>query len=435
MKPNVVVILTDQQQAQALGYVNSSYLTPNLDALAAKGVSFSHYYSCSAQCTPSRAAMMTGHYPHEVGVYQIGHALSPRYSTVGKTFLNAGYRTAYFGKWHLFSPETEHGFMIVDYKNNGVAHGSIDPNENTQQGMDARTTAKALNFLSEVSSDRPFFLVISWYAPHPPFRDIAPYSDHFLSDRMAVPQSFYDDDLSTKPSWQAVRASQGESLLTEELVRADARAYRSQVAYMDWNVGRVLDTVQRRGLAKNTVIVFTSDHGDMQGSHRLRYKGVLPYEELYRIPLIIYAPDWVPPRKIVPDMASNVSLSATLLELAQLSVPASFHGPSLVPKILADKSEGDQTVFIEHWRAYWGYHPFRGIVTPEWKYVYYFKDDVEEMYDRKHDPDEITNEARNPRYVQLKSVLRSRVDEWWERTGGTRTQPIKVQTGWIDTEH
>ncbi len=380
--------------------------------------------------------MMTGRYPHEVGVYQIGHALSPRYSSVGKVFSDAGYRTAYFGKWHLFSPQTEHGFTTVDYKEDGVDHGSIDPNENTQQGLDARATAQALNFLSEIPSSQPYFLVISWYAPHPPFRAINPYIEYFPLDSMPVPQSFYDDDLSTKPAWQKARASEGESFLNEELVRKDAQAYRSQIAYMDWNVGRIMDVLRRRGFLENTVVVFTSDHGDMQGCHRLRYKGVLPYDELYRTPLIIYDPSRMPLRKIIRDMVSNVSLPATLLELAKLSVPESFHGASLLPKILSDKTEGEQIIYIEHWRAYWGFHPFRGVVTPQWKYVYYFEDHVEELYDRQNDRNELTNQADNPLFSRQKTLLRRRVDKWWEDTGGTQVQPIEVKTaGWIDTEH
>ncbi len=433
MKQNVVLIVTDQQQAQALGCVNSSYKTPNLDKLAARGVRFSHNYCASGQCTPSRAAMMTGCYPHEVGVLQIGHALSQQYRTIGKHFREAGYHTAYFGKWHLFADIKDHGFDTIDYREDGVDHGTIDPSEQTQQGLDARATAKALNFLSEVSDQQPFFLVISWYAPHPPFRAIDPYVDQFSLEDMPVPVSFYQDDLSSKPSWQKIRAAYGESLLTEEQVREDARNYRSQVSYLDWNVGRVLDILEQRRIIDRTVVVFTTDHGDMQGSHRLRYKGVLSYEELYRIPLIIYDPNRNPARKVISDLVSNVSLPATLAELAGLPVPEKFHGASLVDKLTAQEISGEQMIYIEHWKAYWGFHPLRGLITPHWKYVYYFEDKAEELYDREDDPHELVNQADNPSYQDIKTDLRVQVDDWWSRTGGLTVKPIEVKTaGWID---
>ena len=144
--------------------------------------------------------------------------------------------------------------------------------------------------------------------------------------------------------------------------------------------------------------------------------------------MIVCDPSRTPARKVIPDMVSNVSLPATLLELAGLEVPKAIQGASLAEKLNADEISGEQMIYIEHWRAGWGFHPFRGVVSPEWKYVYYFEDDEEELYHLQGDPHELVNRAQDPSYQQLKVDLRRRVDDWWDQTGGVTVEPIEVKT-------
>ena len=426
---NVLLILTDQHQADALGCVDPSYETPNLDDLARKGVRFTEAYCASGQCTPSRAAMMAGRYPHELGVLQIGHALPSSADTVGKVFESAGYQTAYFGKWHLYSPREEHGFQVTDYRTDGIDHGSIDPSEESRQAEDALAAARLLNYLHDLDTNRPFFAVISWHAPHPPFRNISPYSDRIPLESMPVPKSFTLDDLSTKPPWQKARATRGESHLTEDIVRSDAKAYRSQVAYVDWNVGRIVDALRQKGVLDKTVLAFTADHGDMQGAHRLRYKGVVPYQELYRVPFILCDPDQEK-GQLSSRLVSTVSLPATLVDCAGLPVPKSYSGPSLRPLLERGKAPWEDRVFIQHWRAYWGFHPFVGVITPEWKFVKYLLDREEtELYSRLDDPLELRNLSRDPTYRATEQHLLALLRQWWHETGALSTPPDQVRDG------
>lgn len=434
---NVIMISTDQQSANAMGCVDSSYWTPHLDRLAQLGVRYTGAISASAQCTPSRATWMTGKYPHQVGVNQIGHVLDPQEWGIAKAFNAAGCETVYFGKWHLGLSASAHDFQVTEYRTEGLELGGAHPNSAFHSHKDAVSTTMALNYLEDYDGSKPFFMKLCWYMPHPnapadkPFERVERFADRFPLEEMPVPRSFYEDDLSTKPAFQAERANTGESKLTDALVRRDAQRYRSMLALMDWNLGRLLEKLEDKGLLDRTAIVFTSDHGDLQGAHRLRLKGVLPYKELYHVPLIVYVPGLRPSRSVVPDLVSSAAVPGTLLETAGLRVPSECEGGSLLPHAMRDERPPEEHVFFEHYKAYWGHHPFRGVQTPAWKYVYYYEENMEEMYDLLHDPDEMRNVAGQPEAEVERRRLRELVDRWWEDTGGlTRTPIVDPDNPW-----
>ncbi|MEK3723118.1 sulfatase family protein [Paenibacillus sp. FSL H8-0034] len=426
---NVIMIATDQQKVDAMSCVDSSYHTPNLDKLVERGVRFTGVISTSAQCSPSRATWMTGKYPHQVGVYNIGHVLDPEEWGIAKEFNKAGYETVYFGKWHLGLSAAAHEFQITDYRTDGMELGGANPDPRFHSNKDAVTTSKALNYLEACEGNKPFFMKLCWYMPHPntpvdsPFELVEHFARQFPLEDMPIPNSYLHDDLSSKPSFQRQRALDSESELTEELVRRDAQRYRAMLTLMDWNLGRLMEKLEAKGLIENTTILFTSDHGDMQGAHRLRLKGVLPYKELYNVPVILYVPGITPSRKVIPDLVSSAAVTGTLLAAAGIEVPAECEGGSLFPSLEQPEPPVDELVFFEHYKAYWGYHPLRGVQSPEWKYVYYFEDDVEEMYNLRLDPDELVNVAGQPEAESARSRLRQAVDEWWTATGGL-TRPF-----------
>ncbi|SDE20608.1 choline-sulfatase [Paenibacillus sp. UNCCL117] len=428
---NVIMIATDQQRADAMGCVDPSYYTPNLDRLAAMGVRFTGAISTSAQCTPSRASWMTGKYPHQVGVNQIGHVLDPGEWGIAKAFNEAGFETAYFGKWHLGLSAAEHEFQVTGYRTDGVELDGANKDPRFHSNKDAHTTAQALNYLEDYNGGKPFFMKVSWYMPHPnspedpPFERIERYEDRFPLAEMPIPASYELDDLSGKPPFQRQRSRKGESELSEALVRRDAQRYRSLLALMDTNLGRLLAKLEAKGLMNDTAILFTSDHGDMQGAHRLRLKGVLPYKELYNVPLVLYVPGEAVSRKLIPDLVSSAAIPGTLLAAAGVEVPEECEGGSLLPRLGEDSPPAGEHVFFEHHRAYWGYHPLRGVQTPEWKYVYYFEDGLEEMYHLAQDPDELVNVAGRPDAEEERLRLRQAVDAWWEATGGLSRTPIE----------
>ncbi|MFC5451595.1 sulfatase family protein [Paenibacillus aestuarii] len=428
---NVIMIATDQQKVSAMGCVDASYRTPQLDRLAERSVRFTGVISTSAQCSPSRASWMTGKYPHQVGVNQIGHVLDPREWGIAKEFNHAGYETAYFGKWHLGLSASAHDFQITHYRTDELELGGANTDPRFLSNKDAVTTAMALNYLEDYQGDKPFFLKVCWHMPHPnapidqPFELIERYAEQFQLADMPIPDSFLRDNLAGKPVFQRERSETGESLLTEELVRRDAQRYRTMLSLMDWNLGRLIAKLEAKGLLVNTAILFTSDHGDMQGAHRLRLKGVLPYKELYNVPLILYVPGVSPSRKVIPDLVSSAAVPGTLLAAAGLEVPAEFEGGSLLPHLNLVAPPVQEHVFFEHYKAYWGYHPMRGVQTPDWKYVYYYEDDMEEMYDLRQDPDELVNVAGELEAETARLQLRQQVDDWWDATGGLSRPAIE----------
>jgi arylsulfatase len=421
---NVIMISTDQQRVDAMGCVDSSYLTPNLDKLVERSVRFTGAISTSAQCTPSRAAWMTGKFPHQVGVYNIGHVLDPQEWGIAKEFNQAGYETVYLGKWHLGLSPADHEFQVTDYRTEGMELAGGNPDPRFHSHKDAKSTAQAINYLDDHDGSKPFFMKLNWYMPHPnapvdhPFELVERYADQFPQDEMPIPDSFYKDDLSGKPPFQRERSETGESALTENLVKRDAQRYRAMLALMDTHLGRIIDKLESKNMLENTVILFTSDHGDMQGAHRLRLKGVLPYKELYNVPLIVHLPGYEPKRKVIPDLVSTAAITGTLLDAAGIKVPKECEGGSLLPVMEKVEPPKDEHVFFEHYKAYWGYHPMIGIQTPEWKYVYYLEDDLEEMYNLLEDPEEIQNIANDPEVNETRLRLRQTVQLWWSETGG-----------------
>ncbi|MDD9269716.1 sulfatase [Paenibacillus sp. GCM10023248] len=427
---NVIMISTDQQQVNAMGCVDASYSTPNLDNLVERSVRFTAAISTSAQCSPSRSTWMTGKYPHQVGVYQIGHVLDPKEWGIAKEFNRAGYETVYFGKWHLGLSPGAHEFQITDYRTDGLDLAGANEDPRFHSHKDAITTTQALNYLDDYDGAKPFFMKLNWYMPHPnspvdqPFELLERYAGQFPLEDMPIPRSFYEDDLSTKPPFQRERASEGESELTEALVRRDAQRYRAMLVLMDINLGRLMDKLESKGMLENTVILFTSDHGDMQGAHRLRLKGVIPYKELYNVPLLLYLPGVTPKRKVIPDLISTAAVTGTLLDAAGIPVPEECEGGTLLPILDREEPPAEERVFFEHYKAYWGRHPMIGVQTKQWKYVYYLEDNLEEMYDLQTDPDEIINIAGQPTNEEVRKGLRQAVQTWWDATGGFTRQAI-----------
>ncbi|THF74013.1 sulfatase family protein [Cohnella fermenti] len=427
---NILMITTDQQQLNAMSCIDPSYRTPHLDRLAAMGVRFTGAISTSAQCSPSRASWMTGRYPHQVGVNNIGHVLDPKEWGIAKEFNLHGYETVYFGKWHLGLTPGDHQFQVTDYRTDGLELDGANEDPRFLSHRDAVTTAQALNYLSDYQGAKPFFMKVCWYMPHPntpedkPFEYLPSYASAIPLEEMPVPDSFYADDLSTKPPFQKERAAKEESALTEAVVKRDAQRYRAMLTLMDRNLGRLLDQLESKGLLGDTAILFTSDHGDMQGAHRLRLKGVLPYKELYNVPMIVYVPGKEPIRKVIPDLLSSAAVPGTLLEAAGLPVSESFEGGSFLG--LLDRTERcrEEYVFFEHYKAYWGFHPLRGIQTAKWKYVFYYDEDIEEMYDLEADPDENVNVAGDPALSEIRSSFKNRLDQWWKETGALTREPI-----------
>lgn len=429
--PNVVFIMTDQQSADALSCrMGERYLrTPALDALAARGTFFTRAYAANPICMPSRNAIFTGRYPHQTGVtdntpQQTGEKLDPeKFPALGRYFQRAGYSTAYFGKWHLCydqaAPAT-HGFAITDH-----------------QQLDAATADHAIAFLQGRPA-QPFLLVVSFLNPHnvcelargqplsngpigaaprdpgvlpPPPANVAPPRDE--PDSMALIRAGYH----ASPLFPVGKFK------TEDW-RELRWGYYRLIEKVDAEIGRVLAAVRTAGVEDNTVIVFTSDHGECAGAHGFNQKTVL-YEESVRVPLIVSLPGG---RARTADdfVNTGIDLLPTLLDSAGITKPAALPGRSLRPFALGERVAGwpDEVVVennLTQAGVVDGLVPMtagRMVRTDRYKYcIYAHGEHRESLVDLIRDPGETNDLARDPAFHAVLLAQRERLRKFGVATG------------------
>jgi arylsulfatase A-like enzyme len=440
-RPDVILVLTDQQRADAFGAAGAADLqTPVMDRLARQGVLFTRAFAATPQCSPSRAAMLTGRYPHRTGVMGntagegggvntagegggvntageraggnvaaasppagMSAALDRSLPTLGRIFAAAGYDTAYFGKWHLGGTPGEYGFESHD-----------------STVRDSTLAGRVAGFVQKRAANaarRPLFLVVSWLNPHEIYsvRGSAPPEANALA--AARLPSNLADDLSQKPFPQRhyLEEDQGKPFVgaDREVWRRYRAFYNGLVETVDREIGKVLEAVERADVPPITV--FSTDHGDHGGGHGLPYKGPAMYEEVVRVPLVISWPGRI--RAARSDaLVSLIDLLPTLCDLTGVPAPGGVDGLSLRP-VLEQRAAGvRETLFGEYYGKQAWRVPIRMVRTARWKYVRYLSYG-EELYDLAADPGELHNLAREPRAASERTRLARELDDWIRRTG------------------
>jgi arylsulfatase A-like enzyme len=417
-RPNVLIVMTDQE-APALRLPPLD--RPNLARLAARGVSFTRTYAAYPVCSPSRAALLTGLYPHQNGVLENVNPgvesppLDPAIPNLGSVFAAAGWSTAWFGKWHLSGSEA-----IPRY---GFAHVYQPPRGNDGREGDPLVTARAAEWIRARAAGEPWLAVVSILNPH----DIGEperYADVAIEDYPVQLPASFDDDPTAPGRAAELRAHAGSR--RENRTPTDQpgwihylRLYCHLLERTDPLLGTVLDAVETRADADRTIVVYTSDHGEMGGAHRMAQKRFL-YEESVRVPLYLIYPG-VAAATTSDRLASNVDVAPTLAALAGVAWPAPLPGRDL----LAPQRPGaaDEAVFAEvsipatRVAAERIDRLTRMVRTRDWKYVLY-PSGAEELYDTAADPIEIRNLAASPEHAVRRAELRARLMEWLEATRG-----------------
>jgi choline-sulfatase len=436
-RPHILVLFSDQMQHDRMDSVDGIAHTPNLNRLVEEGIHFTHMITQQGQCVPSRAVFLTGQSAHECGVMVNcgfkgpGGVHEEKITAKNTTFAHVlkahGYRTVYFGKGHLFSPIEDLGF------DEGAVNDEIEISDKEAAGSglahvprllrrDYASTEWAVDYLKKYRSDeKPLCFFFSTNLPHPPFFSEIKYAYLFPPENLKLPQSFYKESFEGKPPYQKEHAEDGRhGAFDEEQMRKETADYYTMIAKMDEQFGEVISEFKRLGLWDNTLVIFISDHGDMMGAHRMRLKGVIPYDELYRVPMIVKLPKGMKSkRSTIDDLLSSQAVAGTILKLVGCDVPEDFTGGNFAHLFESDEHPEDEKVFFEHYLAYWGYHPFYGVRTRIAKYIrYYGPDDTEEMYDLERDPHELKNVASDPAYETLKAELSKEADDWWQATSG-----------------
>tara|TARA_B100001250_G_scaffold178412_1_gene153328 strand:- start:256 stop:1656 length:1401 start_codon:yes stop_codon:yes gene_type:complete len=444
----VLWICTDQQRHDTIRSLGNPHInTPCIDSLVGEGVAFTQAYAQSPVCTPSRAAFMTGRYPRTTKCRQNGQALPPNEKLVSRLFADDGYTCGLAGKLHLAtcangvaeariddgysvfhwshhpqpdwpenaytqwlytkgtSWEEVYGGASTDYIKHGV------PEEYNQTTWCADS---AIEFIHE-QNGAPWFFSYNCFAPHHPFDPPEEFLARYNPDDMPLPKA-RPDELETKTTYQQLDGKfshndpEGYDItkMTDRDKREVTAAYYAMVELIDKQVGRMVAALEETGQLENTIVIFMSDHGEMLGDHGLFLKGPHFYDEAVRVPLIISWKDRFAADLRADCLMELIDITPTLLEAAEIDVPKTIQGRSLMPILLSQREAGHHRdyVFSEYYNAWTHKHSYGSMLrTREEKIVVYHGTDQGELYDLKNDPDEFENLWNSPEHTKGKLRL------------------------------
>ena len=423
-RPNVLFVLSDQHRYCSMpGVDGCEVLAPNLVRLQRAGTSFVNCYSNYPVCAPARGMLLSGRWPSDTGVVNNLSELEPSDSSLGAVFARGGYQTCFIGKWHLHAgpPETvdgndryippgpgRHGFerMGVWTETNrhwdSLCYEEANGTAVRTRGYNATLmTDEALEFLRDRDTDRPFFLFLSLNPPHPPLDD-APeeylrlYADRGLSMRENVPEVLASGK-------QLVPAGAHRNHVTMTLQEQFGQYY-AHISAVDAEVGRLVTALEEADALDNTLIVYSSDHGDMLGSHGLLRKGVF-YKESAQVPLVLSWPGRIDAGQENGMLLGLIDIYPTLIGLCGLRAPEGAHGQDHSAGVLRGDRVGSRDVL--HFSTGQRDPAFRsgrrGLRTH--RHLYVTDGSKEQLFDSLDDPFEMRNLAGDRAYADLKAML------------------------------
>jgi arylsulfatase A-like enzyme len=454
--PNIVFIMSDDHAARAIScYGGGLNQTPHIDRIAREGVRFDNCFCTNALCSPSRAGILTGKYSHVNGVRNNSQTFDGTQTTFPKLLQAAGYETALIGKWHLVSDPT--GF---DYWNVLPGQGDYYNPDLIYMGKQVRHAGYVTDILTELAESylqarqhqiRPFLLMLHHKAPHREWEPAARHLTLYDQTEFPEPPTLFDDyatrsqaafeqqmtirdamsldgdlklgpapgrlDAAQKAAWEAAYAPKREAfqqagLAGDALVRWKYQRYLQDylgcVAAVDESVGRVLDVLDRTGLAENTLVVYTADQGFFLGEHGWFDKRFM-YEEAIRMPLVMRLPWTIAPGSVNESMVTNLDFAPTFLDCARVRPPADMQGESFLPLLLGRSSAGWRQSVYYHYYEYPAVHMVKrhfGIRTERYKLIHFYYDiDASELYDLATDPHELVNRIDDPAYADVRRAL------------------------------
>lgn len=425
-RPNLLIIHTDQQSCWSLGaYGGTLVETPHIDRLASEGAVCTSFFANSAICTPSRGCFLTGRYPHQNGAWANNRPLGRDEVTFAEVLRRDGYATSYAGKWHLdgdprpgwMRRERGMGFNDTRYMFNrghwqkieSSGASDTDPVVHPYDVIGDETTyptdwltARTIETIE--ASESPFCHMLSIPDPHNPFTVRPPYDTLFRPEDMPLPETLFEENL---PDWAEQVRSHGDYFTTdraqrESTLREQKAQYCGMVKLIDDCVGRILTALEQQGILEETVIVFTSDHGEYMGEHGLMYKNNL-YETAYRVPLIVRWPEAIPAGTRIDRVIALVDFHASLLSLMGAAPSDRTAGRNGSALLRGEASEWTDEAFIHH-------PSFEriGIFTDHYELAY-VKDHDPILFDRRNDPTQVDNRFGDPAMRPVVEELTARI--------------------------
>lgn len=435
--PNILLIHADQHRYDCVG-VNGHRLlkTPHLDRLAGAGVNFSHAFTPNPVCSPARACLQTGTWAtthkcitiYGTEAFQTADRSLP---VLTQLLADTGYRVGHVGKFHaeVAGGPTDHGAEEYvpsgRYKQWREAQGlppqprsegwfgEVDPHVTPGQSPLAWQADQTIGMIERYSSDgRPFFIRWDPTEPHLPNIVPEPYASMYPPESIE-PWPSFPDPLTGKPYAQRrTRQRWGVDEWDWSQWSQVVGRYLGEITLLDAQVGRLLDTLDRLGLGDDTLVVYTTDHGDMCGGHGMMDKHYVMYDDVVRVPLMMRWPSRLP-RGATCDVfvTHEIDLARTFLEVAGIAPPENFVGRNLVNEATGKGGDLRQDVFTQYQGTHQGLFSQRMLRDRRWKYVYNAVAE-DELYDLEHDRGEITNRAADPACAEVLRRMRERMGQW-----------------------
>ncbi len=440
VRPNFILIVTDDQRYDMLGCTgHPAAKTPNIDRLAREGALFRRFYDATPLCSPSRASILTGHYPHKHGVINndklglevISHALM----TFPRLLRMAGYETAFVGKWHMGIDDSRRpGFdRWYSFKGQGAYIDGVVNDDGVSRQLDGHMTdhinRQALEWLGR-KRDKPFCLIVAHKAVHAPYLP-APRHDKLYADYTFVPPKVAAGDRASKPvmnrALPKVKPFELEGVAPEpgeprgERGKDPASVVRDQLrclAGVDEGVGQLLDALKASGQLERTAIFYTSDNGFLLGEHGQMDDKRWAYEPSVRVPLLVRYPALIRAGTVYDQLTVNVDLAPTILEMAGVQPIVPQHGRSLVPLFRDPSAPWRTAVLTEYFleKVAPRVPAWQSVRTERWRYIRYPENAAwDELYDLHADPGEERNiagdmaarEARTAMSAELEKLLKA----------------------------
>jgi arylsulfatase A-like enzyme len=443
-RPNLVFIFSDQQSRDMLGcYGNEDILTPNLDNFASEGIRFEHCVSSQPVCTPFRGMMLTGQHPLYNGAFQND---VPLLANNGKYFGHvldaAGYRTGYIGKWHLRGGDRNrpiakgnmrYGFNGTFLSNN--CHVDYRPghcyfwnDQDEKEFFDEwevyGQTRQALKFLDECNDKEPFALFVSWHPPH----DWGIYTDELVYKYDSIPElmDLYDP--------QKIRLRQ--SVKDSPRVRQAYHGYYAMSSGVDKAFGWLMDKLKQKGFDENTLVIYTSDHGDNLNSYDFKIAKNHPEDTSTRIPFLVRWPEKIRAGQVSNLLINPMDMMPSVLGLMGLDIPATIQGQNLSGAILKRRDDAIESIPLFFFNPSW-----RGVYTRDVTYGFgvlehfildtdgklAFKEvPVRALYDRRQDPFQLINLYGTKSAAALQKEMEKLTREWMDRYSDRGASPAEI---------
>jgi arylsulfatase A-like enzyme len=452
-KPNIVFVFADQLRSQELScYGGVNIKTPNLDRLAEEGLMMTNAISTYPICTPFWGMLLTGLYPLHSGISNNDHPLNPKLPSFAKACKEQGYNTAYIGKWHLdgmgrttyIPPERRLGYdfwQALECTHNYFKSLYYDNNAKEPEyweGYDAEAqTLAAQDYIKSRDPEKPFFLTLSWGPPHDPYIAPQKYLDRIdplkLELRENVKEHKIADELADNPRFiipekYSARKKLRQNLEDEQWIRSRYAKYLAATLALDDYFGQLMKTLEEEGILDNTILVFSSDHGDHIGSHQFFGK-CTPFEETISIPFLLRYPKAVKAKIVSDAMLSPMDMFPTIFGIADLK-HSRIDGIDLSKVIVNEEEDKRDAILLMNLTHFNnaalvnGLDTYRGVRTKQYTYARYEDKKPWLLFDNKKDPYQMNNLARNPEYIELINELDAKLEKLLEEAGDSENTKL-----------